>query len=356
MILQSIKEKKVVIGLILICLFMIFISYKQIFNLFDTSINNLMKNKLASKQYWRFNTISSPTPEIKKDEVGNTFYIFKKGEIQDNLLYVSIRSGYSEKECPNITFTYFHVIPGGIILEKETDGNFNRQTYTLIDYVESISNNTFVIENDVRYNLKNITYTIENLLSGEYRILIQQKNLSDKYLGFKIYDNIPTEWSLNEDKLQLLDPLSFLVEPDMDTRWYYVNNVVNNIPVLEISYKIYKDGKWSEDRSMNNSSGEIYLENRVCKTKNKFFFRSPNPVREWIENELVPDSSGIDEFIHSQDFKNLFADEFGDSLAIKFGISIEPMLWSKYNYQNIYSDYYVLPSEKIFESFLEKSE
>ena len=84
--------------------------------------------------------------------------------------------------------------------------------------------------------------------------------------------------------------------------------------------------------------------------------RTQNPVKEWIETKMIPDSVAIDEFLHSQDFRKLFVNELGDSLAIRFGLSIEPMQWSQYNYQIVYSDYYIMPSEKIYESFIEKSE
>ena len=354
--LNFIKEKKILVGLILVCLLMIVFSYKQIFNLFDTSLNNLLKNKFDSDKYWQMEIVHLPGIEKKSDDKGNTFYLLKKNVEHSSLLNISVRSGYSVKENPRITFTYFKDSPGGIILEKETGGKFREVTYTLIDYKESYSNNVFVIENDIRYNLKNIEYTIENLPEGDYRILLQEKSLEGNNPGFKIYDFIPANWSLNINKLQSLDALSFLVEPDMDTRWYYINNKLNNQPLVETLFKVYKNGKWSEEINISEYSDQLYLENKVCNTKDKFFFRTQNPVKEWIETKMIPDSVAIDEFLHSQDFRKLFVNELGDSLAIRFGLSIEPMQWSQYNYQIVYSDYYIIPSEKIYESFIEKSE
>ena len=350
------REKKIVFGLILICLIMIIISYKQVLNLFDTSVNGFLKNNFPSDLFWQFNTVKLSTPEIAKDESGNTFYKLGKSAKQNNLLNISVRSGYSIYESPKISFTYFNELPGGIILEKETSGRYNNVTYTLIDYKENYLNKVFVIENDIKYSLKNIEYTIENLPAGNYRIQLNRITNADNNPGFKIYDAIPVNWSLNENRLQSLDLLSFLITLDMDTRWYYINDNLNNGPLLETLYKVYKDGRWYEEKSLGNHFQQILLENKICNAKNKFFFRIQNPVKEWIENEMIPDSVSIDEYIHSQDFRNSFVDEFGDSLAVRFGLSIEPMQWSHYNYQYIYSDYYVIPSEKIYESFIEKSD
>lgn len=350
------REKKIVAGLILICLIMIIISYKQVLNLFDTSVNGFLKNNFPSDLFWQFNTVKLSTPEIVKDESGNTFYKLGKSAKQNNLLNISVRSGYSIYESPKISFTCFNELPGGIILEKETNGRFNNVTYTLIDYRENYLNKVFVIENNLKYSLKNIEYTIENLPSGSYRIQLQQITNAVNNLEFQIYDAIPANWSLNENRLQSLDLLSFLISLDIDTRWYYINDNLKNEPLLETLFKVYKGGRWIEEKSLRNYDQQILLENKVCKTKNKFFFRTQNPVKEWIENEMIPDSVSIDEFIHSPEFKNLITEEFGDSLAVRFGLSIEPMQWSHYNYQYIYSDYYVIPSEKIYESFIEKSE
>ncbi len=350
------RDKKIIFGLILTCLIVILISYKQVLNLFDASVNVFLKNNFPSDLFWQFNTVNLTNPEIKNDGVGNTFYILKNDVKQNSLLNISVRSGYSVNENPKITFTYFKELPGGIILEIETSGRYNEVTYTLIDYKENYINNLFVIENDIRYSIKNIEYTIENLPSGNYRIQLHQITNTDDYPEFQIYDAIPVNWSLNENRLQSLDLLSFLITLDMDTRWYYINDNLKNEPLLETFFKVYKDGRWYEEKNLQNYAEQILLENRICNTKNKFFFRIQNPVKEWIESEMIPDSISIDEYIHSPDFKNLFVDEFGDSLAVRFGLSIEPMQWSHYNYQYIYSDYYVIPSEKIYESFLEKSE
>ncbi len=350
------REKKIVAGLILICLIMIIISYKQVLNLFDTPVNGFIKNNSPTDLFWQFNVINLINSETEKDENGNTFYILKNGVNNCNLLNISVRSGYSENENPKITFTYFNELPGGIIIEKETSGRFNNVTYTLIDYRENYLNKVFVIENDIKYSLKNIEYTIENLPSGNYRIQLKQINNADNNPIFQIYDAVPANWSLNENRLQSLDLLSFLINLDIDTRWYYINDNLKNEPLLETLYKVYKNGRCYEEKGLRNYDQQILLENKVCKTKNKFFFRTQNPVKEWIENEIIPDSVSIDEFIHSPEFKNLIEEKFGDSLAVRFGLSIEPMQWSHYNYQYIYSDYYVIPSERIYENFIKKRE
>jgi hypothetical protein len=353
---KSIKEKKIIISLIIVCLIMLVLSYKQIFNLFDTSLNNFFKSKFSSSMYWHFNTLTAMDTDLKSDVTGNQFYILKNSSDSNNILEISCRSGFSGNENPQITFLYFGKLPKDVILERESAGKYLAANFTITGITEHTFQKMFVIKNDIRYNLGSVLYSLDYLPTGKYRISDRQNSSENKSLSFTVYEKIPAMWQMNKERLQTLAPLSFLLEPDMDTRWYYINNKLNNEPFLETFFKSFKHGSWTEEVNMTEFLNSNQIENEVCKRKDKFFFRTNNPVKEWIEDKLIPDTIGVDEFIHSEAFKNLFSNSFGDSLAIRFGLSIEPMSWSHYDYQVIYSDYYVIPSEKIYESFIEKSE
>jgi hypothetical protein len=353
---KSFKEKKIIIGLIVICLVMMVLSYKQIFNLFDTSLNNFFKSKFNTSMYWHMNTSSVLNADLKSDESGNQFYILKNNSEGTNILEISSRSGFSDNECPQITFLYYEKLPQDVILEKESGGKYLAANFTITGITEHTFQKMFVIKNDIRFNLNSVQYSLDCLPIGKYKISDRQNNTENKSLDFIVYEKIPAEWQMNKERLQTLAPLSFLLEPDMDTRWYYINNKLNSEPFLETFFKSYKQGTWTEEVNITEFLNSNQIENEVCKRKDKFFFRADNPVKEWIEDKLIPDTVGVDEFIHSEEFKNLFSNSFGDSLAIRFGLSIEPMSWSHYDYQVIYSNYYVIPSEKIYESFIEKSE